>query len=81
MNATFTKKIVGLEKNESQALLAFLCDHVNSAQFHCRFHWTPGAIAMWDNRTTQHRVVPDAPAARRRMQRLTVVGEKPVLTD
>lgn len=77
VNATFTTRIVGMKKKESQALLSFLYDHIDSAEYHCRFHWTPNAIAMWDNRLTQHRVVADRPSARRRMQRLTLVGERP----
>ena len=77
VNTTFTKRIVGMKKKESQAVLSFLADHVESAEFHCRFHWTRNAIAMWDNRLTQHRVVGDNLSALRRMQRLTLAGERP----
>lgn len=78
VNATFTNQIVGMTKKESHALLSFLYDHIDSAEYHCRFHWTQNALAMWDNRITQHRVIADRPSARRRMQRLTLVGERPV---
>ena len=78
VNTTFTTRIVGMKEKESTALLSFLYDHIDSAEYHCRFHWTPDAIAMWDNRLTQHRVVADQPAARRRMQRLTLAGERPL---
>lgn len=77
VNATFTRRIVGMKAAESRALLDFLFAHVDADEFHCRFHWTPDAIAFWDNRVTQHRVVADRPAERRRMQRLTLAGERP----
>jgi taurine dioxygenase len=67
-----------MKEKESDALLSFLYDHIDSPEYHCRFHWTPNAIAMWDNRITQHRVVADDPGATRVMQRLTLAGEVPV---
>lgn len=78
VNSVFTTHIVDMKEKESAALLAFLYDHIDSPEYHCRFHWTPNAIAMWDNRITQHRVVADDPKAVRVMQRLTLVGERPV---
>lgn len=78
VNCTFTSHIVGMKPKESEALLSFLYDHIDSPEYHCRFHWTPNAIAMWDNRITQHRVVADDPSATRVMQRLTLAGEAPV---
>jgi taurine dioxygenase len=32
---------------------------------------------MWDNRCTQHRVVADNRSANRRMERVTINGDKP----
>ena len=78
VNCTFTSRIVGMKENESESLLGFLYHHIDSPEYHCRFHWTPNAIAMWDNRITQHRVVADDPAARRVMQRITLADEEPV---
>jgi taurine dioxygenase len=78
VNCNFTAHIVGMKERESQSLLGFLYDHIDSPEYHVRFHWTRNAIAMWDNRITQHRVVADDPAARRVMQRLTLAGEVPV---
>ena len=78
VNYVFTSHIVGMKEKESESLLGFLYDHIDSPEYHCRFHWTPNAIAMWDNRITQHRVVADDPAARRVMQRITLAGEAPV---
>jgi taurine dioxygenase len=77
VNPVFTERIEGMKDAESQSLLTFLYDHVASPEFHCRFHWTPGAVAIWDNRITQHRVVADRPEARRVMHRITLAGDKP----
>ena len=34
---------------------------------------------MWDNRCTQHRVVADNLSAYRRMERVTLIGDRPFL--
>jgi taurine dioxygenase len=43
----------------------------------CRFRWRPGSLAFWDNRATQHVVSNDFLPAKRVMERVTVVGDKP----
>lgn len=77
VNPTFTKKIVDMKKAESDALLAFLWNHVTSLEFQCRFRWRTNSIAIWDNRCTQHRVATDNVAARRRVERVTIKGDEP----
>ena len=42
-----------------------------------RFRWKPGSLAFWDNRATQHVVSNDFLPAKRVMERVTVVGDKP----
>ena len=39
-----------------------------------RHHWTPHAIAMWDNRQTTHYAVHDYYPQRRYMERVTIKG-------
>jgi taurine dioxygenase len=77
VNSVFTKHIVGMKPAESRALLGFLTRHVETPDFSCRFRWRKDSIAMWDNRCTQHRVVADALAAYRRMERVTLIGDAP----
>jgi taurine dioxygenase len=77
VNSVFTKRIVGMKSAESRALLGFLCDHLASPDFSCRFRWRKDSIAMWDNRCTQHRVVADAVPSYRRMERVTLIGDEP----
>ncbi len=78
VNATFTKRIVGMKPAESDALLGFLFQHIENPDYHCRFRWRTNSVAMWDNRCTQHRVVQDNLAAHRRMERITIIGDRPV---
>ena len=40
-----------------------------------RYHWTPGTIAIWDNRCTQHFVLNDF-EGERVIQRVTVMGDQ-----
>jgi taurine dioxygenase len=77
VNASFTRKIDGMRSAESAALLGFLYQHVADPDFTCRFRWRPNSIAMWDNRCTQHRVIADNLEARRRMERVTIIGDEP----
>ena len=77
VNQTFTKRIVGMKRAESDALLGFLWSHVSSVEFQCRFHWRLNSMAIWDNRCTQHRVVTDNVRAHRRVERVTIIGNEP----
>lgn len=77
VNSAFTKKIVGMKPAESRALLDFLWEHVGQPEHTCRLRWRPNTIAMWDNRCTQHRVIPDNIDAERRMHRVTLLGDAP----
>lgn len=78
VNSAFTLRIRGLRPAESNALLGFLYEHMVQPQFTCRFHWEKNSLAIWDNRCTQHRVVSDNLTAHRRMERVTVDGDRPV---
>jgi taurine dioxygenase len=76
VNGNFTTRIVELGLDESSAVLAMLCEHVKSPMFQCRFHWTEGAVAFWDNRAVQHFASPDY-TERRRMHRVLLAGDRP----
>ena len=77
VNSTFTASIKGMKPRESVFLLNFLYRHIEAPDFSCRFRWRPNSVAMWDNRCTQHRVVADNRTATRRMERVTINGDKP----
>ncbi len=77
VNRNFTMRIDGLSDRENEVLLPFLCDHVRTPDFQCRFRWASGSIAFWDNRATQHYAVPDY-AGSRIMHRVILAGDRPV---
>lgn len=77
VNELFTTRIVGLSIEESEYLLSFLLSHIKRPEFCCRFSWSPDAIAFWDNRSTQHKPVNDYFPAHRRMERITIDGDRP----
>jgi taurine dioxygenase len=58
-------KINDLHPDESDAILRYLISHLKKPQYQCRFRWTNGTLAFWDNRSTQHMIVTDFfPASR-----------------
>lgn len=69
-------EIEGMTKEESTPILNYLKAHSTRPEFICRFKWSPGAIAIWDNRCTQHYAVDDYSGFRRRMHRITILGEE-----
>ena len=78
VNASFTSGIDGLDEAEGARLLAHLLDRFKVPEYQVRFRWSVNAIAIWDNRATQHYPVADYWPARRRMERVTISGEPPV---
>ena len=62
---------------ESAALLAHLLDQFKVPEYQIRFRWTPNAVAIWDNRATQHYPVADYWPAQRHMERVTIMGDVP----
>lgn len=57
VNESFTQHILGLTARESRIWLNWLLDHVSRPGYQVRFRWQKGAVAMWDNRCTQHYAV------------------------
>jgi taurine dioxygenase len=77
VNAAFTQSIVGIEPEESGALLKRLYAQAAIPEYQCRFRWRKNSIAFWDNRACQHYAASDYFPAVRRMERVTVVGDRP----
>lgn len=78
VNPMFTQRIVGLEADESDAILAFLYEHTAKPSFSCRFRWRAGSVALWDNRCVQHYALDDYTEFERLMYRVTISGDRPV---
>ncbi len=77
VNAAFTCGIKGMETVEARSLLSELERSASIPDVQCRFRWSPGSVAFWDNRATQHCVSNDFLPHRRVMERVTVVGDRP----
>ena len=76
VNGTSTSHFLELERDESDALLSMLLRRCERPEFQCRYRWTDGALAVWDNRCTQHYAVDDYRGTRVG-QRVTIVGDVP----
>jgi len=58
----FTRRIVGVSKVESDAILAFLFAQISqNPDFQVRFKWEPNDIAIWDNRVSSSSPPPPPP--------------------
>ena len=77
VNRGFTQCIVGMDPEESRALLEQLWIQANFGEYQCRWKWQPGDVAFWDNRSTQHYAISDYFPNRRVMERITIIGDKP----
>lgn len=75
---TYSHGIQGMTPEEAAAILGFLKQHVTQPAFSCRLRWSPGTLALWDNRLCIHQAFNDYDGFRREMYRTTVNGEVPV---
>ena len=77
VNSGFTSHIVGLNPNESRALLDLLFRHIASTlRLHGHVRWEPNTLTLWDNRCTQHHAVWDYYPHSRRGERVSAVGDE-----
>ena len=79
VNRAHTQGFQELSEKEGKALLDFIFVHQVRTELCCRFKWTPGTLAFWDNRSMQHYPLNDYHGHRRIMHRVTLRGEKPFL--
>lgn len=73
----FMRGIVGMHADESAALLAFLERHATDPRYVCRWRWRVGDVAMWDERSTNHRAAGDNFPYVREVRRCEVGGSRP----
>ncbi|MGQ0501999.1 MAG: TauD/TfdA dioxygenase family protein [Panacagrimonas sp.] len=78
VNVAHTRLICGWTEDESRGLLEYLFSQQTRPEYTCRWRWSPGALAIWDNRCVQHLPVNDYHGHRRLMHRVTLVGDVPV---
>ena len=83
VNSMYTKRIEGLDESESNNLLKELFAQQERLDLTCRFKWTENAVAIWDNRSTQHQGLTDFFPGRglgheRVMDRIAIEGDQPI---
>ncbi|KAI1268198.1 TauD-domain-containing protein [Xylariaceae sp. FL1019] len=84
VNPGFTKRIVGLKKEESDALLQLLFQHISQSQdIQVRVKWDDQTVSLWDNRVTAHTAISDYDVREeaeglRHGFRITTLAERPV---
>jgi taurine dioxygenase len=78
VNKAFTQSIDGMEAEESATLLRHLYLQARVPEYQCRFKWQPNSVAFWDNRAAQHYAAFDYHPNIRRVERVTIIGDKPV---
>ena len=82
VNWTYTKNIIGLNKEESDEILNKIFEHQTRLELTCRFTWTENTICIWDNRSVIHFAIADFYPKRglgyeRVMDRIAVEGDQP----
>ena len=77
INRLMTQEIVGMERHESDELLALLYDHMERTDFIYKHSWRKGDVLIWDNRCLTHARCDFPKAETRIMKRLTIQGERP----
>ncbi|KAK5128015.1 hypothetical protein LTR85_005132 [Meristemomyces frigidus] len=79
VNRAMTVRIVGLDKAESDVILGYLFKvYEGNVDIQCRFKWTAGTSALWDNRITMHNASYDYEGRQpRHGTRVTSLAEKP----
>ncbi len=77
VNRLMTDHIVGLDPQESRALLDTLIEAVERPDFIYTHVWRVGDVVMWDNRCTLHGRTGFDPSHRRMLRRVVVKGDRP----
>ena len=72
-----TEWVEGMDRDESDALLDELFDHMEQEKFVYEHEWQVGDLLIWDNRCTLHARTAFDPAERRMLRRIAVEGEVP----
>ena len=77
VNPQFTLAIKGMEESESRTLLDTLFRQTSVLEHQYRHRWRPDMVVFWDNRSVQHAAVHDYYPQQRKMERVTIEGDRP----
>jgi taurine dioxygenase len=77
VNPQFTVAIKGMDERESRSLLDLLFHQAEIPEYQYRHHWAPHTMVFWDNRSVQHYAIHDYWPQRRKLERVTIRGDRP----
>ena len=78
MNAGFTRHVIGLPPDRSDALLSRLFEAFTDPAITFSRSWSPGDVAVWDEHRTVHRGPNDFAPHARRLHRCTAGSRRPM---
>jgi len=78
VNEGLSGEILDMDPEEDAKLRHYLYDQIKKPDYQMRMHWTPDAVVVWDNRSTQH-YAPGDYNEPRKMERVTVSGLEPCI--
>jgi len=67
-------RIEGVDEEESRRIMNLVHLLAWRPEFQCRYQWSEGDVAIWDNLATQHYAVSDYRPHTRKMERITLEG-------
>ncbi|MDH3693290.1 MAG: TauD/TfdA family dioxygenase [Gammaproteobacteria bacterium] len=76
MNPTYTSRLSGMTEAESSPVLDAIYKHSTKPDLCCRFRWSAGDVAVWDNCMTMHHAVNDCDGQRRLLYRTAYREDK-----
>jgi taurine dioxygenase len=77
-NPNRTDRVVGMEREESDALLNWIHETITQEKYRYDHEWRVGDVLVWDNRCVVHSVNMDFPVGQSRLhQRILIEGERP----
>ncbi|MGW0246146.1 TauD/TfdA dioxygenase family protein [Nocardia goodfellowii] len=74
---TTADHIVGMDRDDSDALLEELLEWSTQERFRYTHEWQVGDMVIWDNKGILHRALPYDPDSERTLHRVTVAGDEP----
>jgi taurine dioxygenase len=77
VNPQFTVAIKGMDEAESRAVLDLLFHQAEIPEYQYRHRWAPNTLVFWDNRAVQHYAIHDYYPQRRKLERITIKGDRP----
>ncbi len=77
VNIAFATRIIGMDDDEGRRLLRDLYRQAQVPEYQCRFRWQENSVAFWDNRGAQHYAAFDYKPHTRRVERVTIAGDRP----